>query len=194
METGPTKSFEDLVPKAYWEFQDVFSKKSFDQLPARKPWDHVIELTPGLTNVSKWTTRTGCLPSGEFEDDRIRPSKSPMASLVFFVKKKDSSLWFVQDYCKLNDITIKNAYSLPLIPDIMNRIVAAKAKYFTKLDIHWGYNNVRIKEADEWKAAFRTTCGLFEPLVMFFGALQIVQQPFRWWWTISSRLSLMKVL
>ena len=57
----------------------------------------------------------------------------------------------------------------PLIPDIMNRIAAAKAKYFTKLDIRWGYNNVRIKERDEWKAAFRTNHGLFEPLIMFFG-------------------------
>ena len=51
----------------------------------------------------------------------------------------------------------------------MNRIAAAKAKYFTKLDICWGYNNVHIKEGDEWKAAFRTNHGLFEPLVMFFG-------------------------
>ena len=57
----------------------------------------------------------------------------------------------------------------PLIPDIMNRIAAAKAKYFTKLDIRWGYNNVCIKEGDEWKAAFQTNCGLFEPLVIFFG-------------------------
>ena len=98
-----------------------------------------------------------------------RPSKSPMASPVFFVKKKDGSLRFVQDYRKLNVITVKNAYPLPLIPDIMNKIAAAKAKYFTKLDIHWGYNNVHIKEGDEWKAAFRTNRGLFEPLVMFFG-------------------------
>ena len=59
-----------------------------------------------------------------------------MASLVFFVKKKDGSLRFVQDDYKLNDITIKNTYPLPLIPDIMNRIATAKAKYFTKLDIH----------------------------------------------------------
>ena len=58
-----------------------------------------------------------------------------MASPVFLVKKKDGSLPFVQDYCKLNDITVKNAYPLPLIPDIMNRIAAAKAKYFTKQDI-----------------------------------------------------------
>ena len=62
-----------------------------------------------------------------------------MASPVFYVKKKDGSLQFVQDYRKLNDITIKNA--LLLIPDVMNRIAAAKAKYFTKLDSRWGYNN-----------------------------------------------------
>jgi len=43
------------------------------------------------------------------------------------------------------------------------------ARYFTKLDVRWGFNNVRIKPGDEWKAAFRTNRGLFEPLVMFFG-------------------------
>ena len=98
---------------------------------------------------------------------RIQPSKSPMASPVFFVKKKDGSLRLVQDYRKLNDMTIKNSYPLPLISDIINKL--KKAKYFTKLDVRWGYNNVRIKRGDEWKAAFRTNRGLFEPLVMFFG-------------------------
>ena len=77
-----------------------------------------------------------------------------MASPVFFIKKKDSSLHFVQDYQKLNDITIKNAYPLPLVPDIINKAATAKAKHITKLDIHWGYSNVCIKEGDEWKAAF----------------------------------------
>ena len=100
---------------------------------------------------------------------RIRPSKSPMASPVFFVDKKDSKLRFVQDYWKLNAMTVKNTYMLPLVPNIINKISEAKAKYFMKLDIHWGYNNVRIKEGDEWKAAFQTNCGLFEPLVMYFG-------------------------
>src|SRR3979490_3575358 len=100
---------------------------------------------------------------------RIHPSKSPMAAPVFFIKKKDSGLHFVQDYRKLNDITIKNAYPLPLIPDIINKVAAAKAKHFTKLDVCWGYNNVRIKEGDERKAAFQTNWGLYEPLVMFFG-------------------------
>ena len=64
-------------------------------------------------------------------------------------------------------MTIKNQYPLPLIQELVNKLKGAK--YFTKLDIRWGYNNVRIKEGDEWKAAFLTNRGLFEPLVMFFG-------------------------
>src|SRR5882724_7354718 len=63
------------------------------------------------------------------------------------------------------------AYPLPLIPEILNKVSKAKSKYFTKLDIHWGYNNIWIKEGDEWKATFRTNRGLFEPLVMFFGLM-----------------------
>jgi len=51
----------------------------------------------------------------------------------------------------------------------MDKIKASGARYFTKLDVRWGYNNVRIKEGDEWKAAFKTNTGLYEPTVMFFG-------------------------
>ena len=51
-------------------------------------------------------------------------------------------------------MTVKNTYPLPLIPDIINWISDSKAKYFTKLDVHWGYNNMRIKEGDKWKATF----------------------------------------
>ncbi len=98
---------------------------------------------------------------------RIRPSKSPMASPFFFVKKKDGKLRPVQDYRKLNEMTIKNRYPLPLISELMDKLRGAK--YFTKCDVRWGYNNVRIKSGDEWKAAFRTNRGLFEPTVMFFG-------------------------
>jgi len=90
-----------------------------------------------------------------------------MASPVFFIKKKDGSLRLVQDYRMLNEMTVKNKYPLPLIPELINQLRGAK--YFTKLDVRWGFNNVRIKEGDEWKAAFRTNRGLFEPLVMFFG-------------------------
>jgi hypothetical protein len=67
----------------------------------------------------------------------------------------------------LNVMTVKNKYPLPLISDLINQLHSAK--YFTKLDVHWGYNNVWIKEGDKWKAVFRTNHGLFELLVMSFG-------------------------
>ncbi len=62
---------------------------------------------------------------------------------------------------------MKNKYPLPLVDDLVQRLKGAR--YFTKLDVRWGYNNVRIREGDKWKAAFRTNQGMFEPLVMFFG-------------------------
>jgi hypothetical protein len=89
-----------------------------------------------------------------------------MASPVFFIKKKDGTLRLVQDYRALNTITIKNKYPLPLISELIEKLRGAK--YFTKLDVRWGFNNVRMKEGDEWKSAFRTNRRLFEPLVMFF--------------------------
>ena len=64
-------------------------------------------------------------------------------------------------------MTIKNRYPLPLISELVNQLRGTK--FFTKLDIRWGYQNMRMKEGDEWKAAFRTNRGLYEPLVMFFG-------------------------
>lgn len=173
--TQEKKSFEDLVPPHYHKFRDIFSKESFDELPARKPWDHAIELKPGSEPQSCKLYPLSPNEQAELdkflkehmESGRIRPSKSPMASPFFFIKKKDGSLRPVQDYRKLNSMTIKNSYPLPLIADIINKL--SGAKYFTKLDVRWGYNNVRIREGDEWKAAFRTNRGLFEPLVMFFG-------------------------
>jgi len=90
-----------------------------------------------------------------------------MAVPVFLVKKKDGKLRLVQDYCALNAMTMKNKYPLPLIPKLIPKLCGAK--YFTKLDVCWGFNNVRIKEGDEWKAAFWMNRGLFEPLVMYFG-------------------------
>jgi len=64
-------------------------------------------------------------------------------------------------------MTVKNKYPLPLISELVSQLCGAR--YFTKLDVRWGFNNVRIKPGDKWKAAFWTNRGLFEPLVMFFG-------------------------
>jgi hypothetical protein len=160
--SGPPKSFRESVPKASHDFEDIFSKESFDELLDRKPWDHAIELELGAKTSS---TKVYPLSLNEQEQldafieenlasGRIWPFKSPMVAPVFFIKKKDGSLRLVQDYRALNSKTIKNVYPLPLIFDLINRLQGAC--YFTKLDVRWGYNNVRIKEGDEWKAAFRT--------------------------------------
>ena len=89
-----------------------------------------------------------------------------MAAPVFFIKKKDSLLQLVQDYWVLNSMMVKNKYPLLLISELVSQL--RRARYFTKLDIYWGFNNIRIKPGDKWKAAFWTNQGLFKPLVMFF--------------------------
>jgi hypothetical protein len=168
-------SLEDILDGPYADYADIFEKKDFDELPPNKKWDHAIELKPDfkpfkakmyplnpeeqkhLQNFLQENLRTG----------RIRPSKSPIASPFFFVKKKDGTLRPVQDYRILNEWTIKNSYPLPLMSEMIDNLRGAK--YFTKLDVRWGYNNIRIKEGDEYKAAFLTNQGLFEPTVMFFG-------------------------
>jgi hypothetical protein len=170
-----TPTLDDLLPDHLHDFKDVFSKESFDELPERRKWDHAIELEREVEGASRKVYPMS--PDEQREMDafleealatgRIRPSKSPIGAPVFFIKKKDGKLRFVQDYRALNAITRKNKYPLPLIDDLIHRLTGAK--YFTKLDVRWGYNNVRIKEGDEWKAAFRTNRGLFEPLVMYFG-------------------------
>jgi transposase InsO family protein len=169
------KTFEEMIPESYRDFEEVFKKESFDELPPRKPWDHAIELVPGehvidckVYNLSPGEQRElDAFLEENLRSGRIRLSKSPIASPFFFVKKKDGKLRPVQDYRKLNASTIKNRYPLPLIQELVGKLKGAK--HFTKLDIRWGYNNVRIKEGDEWKAAFLTNRGLYEPLVMFFG-------------------------
>jgi len=85
------------------------------------------------------------------------------------VPKKDGKKRMIQDYRYLNSWIIKNNYPLPLISDLIDSI--GKKMVFMKMDLRWSYNNVRIKEGDEWKAAFSIPEGSFEPMVMFFGLI-----------------------
>jgi len=170
-----TQAATTLLPTYVTEFQSVFTKEDFDILPEHHKWDHAIELIPGAEPKSSKVYPLSPLEQTELDafleenlcTGRIRPSKSPIAVPVFFIKKKDGLLWLVQDYCVLNAATIKNKYPLSLISKLISQLRGAK--YFTKLDIRWDFNNVHIKPGDEWKAAFCTNRGLFEPLVMFFG-------------------------
>lgn len=84
----------------------------------------------------------------------IKKSESELVAPVFFVKKKEGTLRLMQDYRKLNMITVRNRYPIPCITDLVDSL--SKARIFTKIDLRWGYNNVRIREGDEWKTAFIT--------------------------------------
>ena len=119
----------------------IFNKQGFDTLPERRPWDHGIELTPGSTLVNcKVYPLNGpeqkaldAFLEENLHTGRIRPSKSPMASPFFFIKKKDGSLRPVQDYRKLNEMTVKNRYPLPLIQELIDKL--KQSRYFTKMDV-----------------------------------------------------------
>jgi len=163
------------LPDCIRGFESVFAKEDFDILPEHRQWDHATELIPGSEPKSSKVYPLSPVEQKELDafleenlrTGRIRPSKSSMAAPVFFIKKKDGSLWLVQDYHALNSMTVKNKYPLPLISELVSQLCGAR--YFTKLDVRWGFNNVRIKPGDEWKVAFQTNRGLFKPLVMFFG-------------------------
>jgi len=86
---------------------------------------------------------------------------------VLFVKKKDGSLRLCVDWRRLNTITKKDQYLLPLIPNLLDRLRGSRV--FTKIDLHGVYNLIWIALGDEWKTAFRTRYGSFDFLMMHFG-------------------------
>ncbi|QRW22888.1 Retrotransposable element Tf2 protein [Rhizoctonia solani] len=163
------------LPTQYHEFAKVFGEEEFKVLPPHREYDISIDLIPdarlspgpiyGMTDAESKALKQHI--DKELATGKIRPSTSSAGAPVMFVKKADGSLRLVVDYRKLNDVTHKNVYPLPRQDDLMAKL--QNAKLFTKLDLCWGYNNVRIKEGDEWKTAFRTKYGLFEYLVMPFG-------------------------
>jgi transposase InsO family protein len=162
-------------PPEYHQYLKVFSKKESERLPSRKIWDHAIELKEGFQPKKGRMINLSVQEQQEVSDfidsqlakGYIRPSKSPQTSPVFFVPKPDGKKRMVQDYRHINEWTVKNNYPLPLISQLVDKLKGAKL--FTKMDLRWGYNNIRIKEGDEWKAAFVCHKGSFEPLVMYFG-------------------------
>jgi hypothetical protein len=163
------------LPKEYQNFARLFSDKAADRFPPSREWDHTIDLKPGAPDALDCKvypmTRDEDTALKKFLDEMIakgyiRPSKSPYASPFFFVKKKDGKLRPVQDYRWLNSHTVRNQYPLPLIAQLI--LDLSGAHIFSKVDVQQGYNNIRIKKGDEWKAAFKTKFGHWEPLVMFF--------------------------
>ena len=169
------KTLDKMIPQELMAYWNMFDKKKAEQFFESHPWDHAIDLKPNF--IPKDCKVYPLTPQEHMEMDKfidenlakgyIWPLKSSMASPFFFVAKKSGDLRPCQDYWQLNKGTIKNSYPLPLISKLVDQLKGAR--YFTKLDVWWGYNNVRIKNGNQWKAAFKMSCGLFEPTVMFFG-------------------------
>ncbi|CCO32310.1 Retrotransposable element Tf2 155 kDa protein type 2 [Rhizoctonia solani AG-1 IB] len=162
------------IPTQYHSFAKVFGEEEFHKLPPHRPYNIEIELTKeGPLNSPLYSMMDAELVTlkqwleDELKAGKICPSKSPISSPVMFVPKKDGSCCLVVDYRKLNSRSKKNVYPLPRPDNLMSKLRGAKL--FTKLDLQWGCNNVRVREGDEWKTAFRTKYRLSETLVMPFG-------------------------
>jgi len=133
----------------------VFGKVESERMLTRKIWDHAIDLKEMF---KPWKGKIYPLSKNEREEvqnfiedqlrkEYIRPSKSPQMLPVFFVGKKDGSKWMVMDYRNLNSQIMKNNYPLLLITELIDNM--GSKRIFTKMDLRWDFNNVRIKEGNE---------------------------------------------
>ncbi len=170
-----TTSIKAYVPLQYQQHMRVFDNKESKKFPPKRLWDHAIELKPGapatLISQNIRLSQSKLIKLQKFikehvERGMIHPLKSLYAAAFFFIKKKNGKLHLVQDYHPINKWMIKNQYPLPLIPQLINQLWWCTL--FTKFDIKWGYNNIWIKDSNQWKAAFTTNEGLYKPTVMFF--------------------------
>nr|GEV17776.1 putative reverse transcriptase domain-containing protein [Tanacetum cinerariifolium] len=112
-------------------------------------------------------TRTQRLNNELADKGFIRPSSSPWGASVLFVKKKDGSFWMCIDYRELNKLTVKNRYPLSRIDDLFDQLQGSSV--YSKIDLRSGYHQLRVREEDILKTAFRTRYGHYEFQVMMFG-------------------------
>ncbi|XP_072081185.1 uncharacterized protein [Arachis hypogaea] len=160
------------------EFPDVFPDELL-RMPPDREVEFSIELAPGVQPVSIPPYRMAPTELRELkvqledmlEKGFIRPSTSPWGAPVLFVKKKDGTMRLCVDYRQLNKITVRNKYPLPRIDDLFDQLQGATC--FSKIDLRSGYHQLKIKEEDIPKTAFRTRYGHYEFLVMSFGLTNV---------------------
>ena len=156
------------------EFHDVFPEE-LPGVPPKREVDLSIEVVQGTNPISRTLYRMAPIELKELKTQLqelldkgfIRPSVSPWGASVLFVKKKDGTLRMCIDYRQINRVTVKNKYPLPRIEDLFHQLRGASV--FSKIDLRSGYYQLRVKEVDVPKTAFRTRYGHYEFLVMPFG-------------------------
>nr|GFC31348.1 putative reverse transcriptase domain-containing protein [Tanacetum cinerariifolium] len=144
-------------------------------LPPTRPVEFQIDLVPGVAPVARAPYRLAPSEMKELAEQLkelsdkgfIRPSSSPWGAPVLFVKKKDGSFWMCIDYREIKKLTVKNRYPLPRIDDLFDQLQGSSV--YSKIDLRSGYHQLRVREEDIPKIAFRTRYGHYEFQVMPFG-------------------------
>ena len=166
---------EQELPAAFAEFTDVFSKKASDELPPHRPFDHKIQLesdnTLGYSPLYNQSVEE-LLAVKKYLNENLKKgfivdSQAPFASPTLFVKKANGSLRFCVDFRKLNALTRKDRYPLPLMDETFARL--SRAKVFTKLDIRQAFHRIRMHPDSEDLTTFRTRYGAYKCKVLPFG-------------------------
>ncbi|GKB11866.1 putative reverse transcriptase domain-containing protein, partial [Tanacetum coccineum] len=155
-------------------FPEVFPE-DLPGLPPTRQVEFHIDLVPGAAPVARAPYRLAPSEMKELADQLqelsdkgfIRPSSSPWGAPVLFVKKKDGSLRMCIDYRELNKLTVKNRYPLPRIDDLFDQLQGSSV--YSKIDLRSGYHQLKVREEDISKTAFRTRYGHYEFQVMPFG-------------------------
>ncbi|GJW12132.1 putative reverse transcriptase domain-containing protein [Tanacetum coccineum] len=155
------------------DFPEVFPE-DLPGIPPTRQVEFQIDLIPGAASVTRAPYRLAPSEMKELSDQLkelsdkgfIRPSSSPWGAPVLFVKKKDGSFRMCIDYRELNKLTVKNRYPLPRIDDLFDQL---QGSVFSKIDLRSGYHQLRVREEDIPKTAFRTRYGHYEFQVMPFG-------------------------
>jgi len=143
------------------DFLDVF-RDEIPDVPPEREVEFSIDLVPGTKPVSMTPYRMSASELAELKKQLedlldkkfVRPSVSPWGAPVLLVKKKDGSMRLCIDYRQLNKAMIKNRYPLPRIDDLMDQLVGARV--FSKIELRSGYHQIRVKDEDMKKTAFRT--------------------------------------
>ncbi|GJZ90052.1 putative reverse transcriptase domain-containing protein [Tanacetum coccineum] len=156
------------------DFPGVFPE-DLPGLPPARPVEFQIDLIPGAAPVARAPYRLAPSKMKELSEQLqelsdkgfIRPSSSPWGAPVLFVKKKDGSFRMCIDYRELNKLTVKNRYPLPRIDDLFDQLQGSSI--YSKIDLRSGYHQLRVREQDIPKTAFRTRYGHYEFQVMPFG-------------------------